>query len=171
MERAWTDLSANLPLEPSRDEFVSQVLARCGTFLHSWDIQKKREMFKMVNDQKLLLQQAYNKKLFLLFHEVEGFKDKLNKAMEDEEIYWKQRTKENWLKWGDKNTKWFHKKLKHLFVGKKTRFTASMIVGEIGFLILQECKIFLWTTLRIFLNPLLKMIRTCQKLLVLFLIV
>lgn len=32
----------------------------------------------------------------------------LEKLLEEDEIYWKQRAREDWLHWGDRNTKWFH---------------------------------------------------------------
>lgn len=34
----------------------------------------------------------------------------LENLLEDDEIYWKQRARENWLNWGDNNTRWFHMK-------------------------------------------------------------
>lgn len=34
----------------------------------------------------------------------------LEELLEEEERYWKQRSREDWLNWGDGNTKWFHMK-------------------------------------------------------------
>lgn len=34
----------------------------------------------------------------------------LNKLLEEEEMYWKLKSREDWLQWGDKNTMWFHSK-------------------------------------------------------------
>lgn len=39
--------------------------------------------------------------LIKLENEVEGM-------LEEEEMFWKMRSREDWLRWGDKNTKWFH---------------------------------------------------------------
>lgn len=42
--------------------------------------------------------------------EVGRLEKELEILLEDDEIYWKQRAREDWLNWGDRNTKWFHLK-------------------------------------------------------------
>lgn len=64
-------------------------------------------MFYAVNGHRNSIQVAYEHNDF---HRISSLENLLDKAMEDEEIYWKQRSKKNLLGWGDKNTKWFHKK-------------------------------------------------------------
>lgn len=39
--------------------------------------------------------------------------NELEDLLEEEEKYWHARSRECWLKWGDKNTKWFHWKASH----------------------------------------------------------
>lgn len=35
-------------------------------------------------------------------------RDEIHSLLEQEDVKWKQRAKENWLKYGDRNTKFFH---------------------------------------------------------------
>ena len=40
--------------------------------------------------------------------EVAELKDEIHSLMEQEEAKWKQRSKEDWLRNGDRNTRYFH---------------------------------------------------------------
>lgn len=45
--------------------------------------------------------------------------NELEVLLEEEEKYWKLKSREDWLNWGDKNTKWFHSKASHRKKKKK----------------------------------------------------
>ena len=42
--------------------------------------------------------------------EIRKLEDQISNMLIDEEVYWKQRSRADWLKEGDKNTKFFHSK-------------------------------------------------------------
>lgn len=102
VDQCWGSDTQNVPF--------SQTLDRCSSLLADWGKRKRREMFKLVNDHIKSLQQAHFEHGYPFFQKIVCLEEKFNKALDEEEMYWKQRSRENWLKWGDKNTKWFHKK-------------------------------------------------------------
>ncbi len=42
------------------------------------------------------------------FDSRQGLRDRLTRVLNDEEVLWRTRAKQNWLKEGDRNTKFFH---------------------------------------------------------------
>lgn len=44
---------------------------------------------------------------FELIHKLEADLDKL---LDEEEVYWRQRSRKSWFKWGDRNMSWFHRR-------------------------------------------------------------
>lgn len=77
--------------------------------LKKWGREVNKKMFNHISILKLTLKEEYEWPYPLDFVKISAIEMELDKYLEDEEIYWKQRSRENWLKWGDKNTKWFHK--------------------------------------------------------------
>lgn len=52
----------------------------------------------------------------------------MEKLSVQEEIYWKQRSRSNWLKWGDRNSKFFHAQA----VQRKSRNTIQGLLTTHG---------------------------------------
>lgn len=42
--------------------------------------------------------------------EIRKIENQINNMLMDEDVYWKQRARANWLREGDKNTRFFHSK-------------------------------------------------------------
>lgn len=78
--------------------------------LRQRDRELNRKMFKQIGKLKLALDEEYKQTFPLDFSKINALEAELDKLLEDEEIYWKQPLGENWLKRGDKNTKWFHRR-------------------------------------------------------------
>lgn len=62
---------------------------------------------------------------------------KLDELLKEEEIWWAQRSRANWLKHGDKNTKFFHQKASQ----RKQRNWVDSIADDAGIIYEDEDKI------------------------------
>lgn len=59
-------------------------------------------------DHRRRLQAAYNQPPPLNFNVIHGIERSLNALPEGEDLYLKQRSQEDWIRWGDRITGWFH---------------------------------------------------------------
>lgn len=85
-------------------------LNRCTVALSKWGRDLNFSRKNRITDCKQALKEAYSNPHDINFDLVHSIEFDLNNLLEEEEIYWKQTSREEWLKWSDKNSKWFHRK-------------------------------------------------------------
>lgn len=85
-------------------------LFSCSKELGRWGKNILSNRKHKIKKCKSALQDAYSEFPKVDFTKIHAIEFELDSLLEEEEIYWKQRSRENWLQWGDHNTKWFHKK-------------------------------------------------------------
>ncbi|KAK3211612.1 hypothetical protein Dsin_016318 [Dipteronia sinensis] len=78
--------------------------------INLWNIRKRKYHRQDLRNKKEALRKACNANVPMSWREIRDMENKLNKVMETEERYWRQRAKVEWLKNGDFNTRFFHSK-------------------------------------------------------------
>lgn len=67
-------------------------------------------------------------KLSPSFDTMNRLKQKLSEALREEELFWRQKCREEWLRAGDRNTKYFHNCVK----GRRIQNRILMLLDESG---------------------------------------
>ncbi|XP_058189268.1 uncharacterized protein LOC131306858 [Rhododendron vialii] len=87
---------------------ISQKIKKCRLALKSWrssqNLNSRKEIDGIKEDIGRL--EAHEREFHL--KEIAGLEDNLTKAWEKEELYWKQKSHQKWLQFGDRNTSFFH---------------------------------------------------------------
>jgi hypothetical protein len=106
VKSAWTEV-----VSPDPATNLSMKLKWCASKLSGWSKERFRNFGKQIEVKKREIERLYRatgkpgvmENIKLLESEMEGL-------LEREEIFWKQRSRIDWLQAGDRNSKFFHAK-------------------------------------------------------------
>uniref|UniRef100_A0A803QC75 Reverse transcriptase domain-containing protein n=1 Tax=Cannabis sativa TaxID=3483 RepID=A0A803QC75_CANSA len=99
-------------------------LSTCATNLQSWHIGKYGKMKKNINSLQSKVADLNNSNSSSSDHyqELHNAETVLEDLLEQEEVYWQQRSRVDWLSCGDRNTKFFHAKASSRKSNNKIKF-------------------------------------------------
>ena len=123
VERAW-----NVEWEGSRMFKIKKKIANCRIELLKWrnDFQENsRRRIEEVKDKMEKIRKGSDQNSRERYKEL---KNQLRLAYEDEELFWSQKARVNWLREGDRNTQYFHACVK----GRRNRNKILNIQREDG---------------------------------------
>ncbi|KAI9162186.1 hypothetical protein LWI28_024695 [Acer negundo] len=108
--RGIVEASWQTPDLPSEVGSVLNKIEECGRRLKSWNMKKRGELRADLRRKREAVIAASKGNGRLNWRTMRGLENQLDEVLETEERYWKQRAKVEWLKGGDRNTRFFHSK-------------------------------------------------------------
>jgi hypothetical protein len=95
---------------PTREPWVGfkRKLQKCKKVIQRWVQKSKPPTEKYIKEKTTELAKIQEEANPMKAHEEKELRQEIHNLLEQEEIKWKQRAKEEWLRGGDRNTKYFH---------------------------------------------------------------
>lgn len=84
---------------------LHNALNRCATDLRKWGSCQNKLLKMEIIEVKDKIKRAYENDSGIDFSIIHVLEKRLDELLLEEEMYWKQRSREDWLKWGDCNTR------------------------------------------------------------------
>ncbi|XP_074346889.1 uncharacterized protein LOC141685699 [Apium graveolens] len=89
---------------------VLEKIRSCGSILQEWGGGEKNRRYKQqVQDCKKSLRKLQSRRDAAVVKQYSEIRNTYLKLLERQEIYWKQRAKQHWLREGDRNIRYFHR--------------------------------------------------------------
>ena len=104
---------------------LSEKLSQCASKLSIWSKERFRNFGKQIEDKSREIDRLYNVTGKPgIMEKIKHLESVMEGLLEREEIFWKQRSRIDWLQVGDRNTKFFHSKAT---ARKRKNFVANLL--------------------------------------------
>jgi hypothetical protein len=87
---------------------VKEKIQKCQQEISKWNGSHKGQTEKLISQKTKRLEELQDGDGFLDLENIHTLQQEVNDLLEQEDLKWRQRAKENWLRHGDKNSKYFH---------------------------------------------------------------
>ncbi|KAG7964428.1 hypothetical protein I3843_09G170100 [Carya illinoinensis] len=122
IKKAWSKVAVG----EDASSLLRHKLANCALALKQWNSSRKREASATMKQKMNRIATIQEEEGGDQVHKLKVLQREVEHQLEEEELKWRQRAKQHWLKNGDRNTQFYHM---HANQRRKTN-TISQILGQ-----------------------------------------